>query len=158
MTEVFIGLGSNVGDKARHLSKAISLLDDDEHIRKLRVSSFYRTEPIGVENQNWFVNAAAFFETSFSARELLNKCLDIERALKRERRERWGPRTLDIDVLLYGDSRIEEEGLMIPHPRIGERAFVLKPLMELNPSLTINQKPIAQLLLACQGQIVEKLQ
>ncbi|EDY82211.1 7,8-dihydro-6-hydroxymethylpterin-pyrophosphokinase, putative [Verrucomicrobiia bacterium DG1235] len=128
-------MGSNLGCKVGNIRRAVSFLKEMDGIQNVELSSFYKTEPVGKTDQDWFVNAVARLETSLSARELLDACLEIERKLKRVRDERWGPRTLDIDILLFGESRIEEESLQVPHPRIRERAFVLKPLLELDADL-----------------------
>jgi len=99
-----------------------------------------------VTDQPDFLNAVAAVETSLSARDLLDLCLDRERALKRVRKERWGPRTIDIDLLIYGDERIEEGDLQVPHPRMKDRAFVLAPLLEIAPDLSLDGAPVAELL------------
>jgi len=134
-----VGLGSNLGEREATLWKALEGLGATEGIEVLAVSSFRETDPVGVIDQPRFVNAAAALETSLSPRELLERLLDVERSLGRDRavEERWGPRTLDLDLLLYGGESIDEPGLEVPHPRLTERAFVLEPLLELDPDLRL---------------------
>ena len=135
----FVGLGSNLGEREATLWKALEGLGATEGIEVVAVSSFRETDPVGVVDQPRFVNAAAALETSLSPRELLERLLDVERSLGRDRavEERWGPRTLDLDLLLYGGETIDEPGLEVPHPRLAERAFVLEPLLELDPDLRL---------------------
>lgn len=134
MTDVFLGLGSNVGDRENQLKEAIRLLDEQPGIKVVKVSSFYETEPVGYVDQPDFLNLCVEIQTELSPKAVLESGLAIEQQLHRVRKERWGPRTLDIDILLYGDQIIEEEGLTIPHPRMTERAFVLIPLQEIAPN------------------------
>jgi 2-amino-4-hydroxy-6-hydroxymethyldihydropteridine diphosphokinase len=135
----FVGLGSNLGEREATLWKALEGLGATEGIEVVAVSSFRETDPVGVVDQPRFVNGAAALETSLRPRELLERLLDVERSLGRDRavEERWGPRTLDLDLLLYGDETIDEPGLEVPHPRLAERAFVLEPLLELDPDLRL---------------------
>jgi 2-amino-4-hydroxy-6-hydroxymethyldihydropteridine diphosphokinase len=135
----YVGLGSNLGEREATLWKALEGLGATEGIEVLAISSFRETEPVGVVDQPRFVNAAAALETSLSPRELLERLLDVERSLGRHRavEERWGPRTLDLDLLLYGGESIDAPGLEVPHPRLTERAFVLEPLLELDPDLRL---------------------
>jgi 2-amino-4-hydroxy-6-hydroxymethyldihydropteridine diphosphokinase len=109
------------------------------------VSSLYRTPPWGRTDQPDFLNAVARIETTLPPHDLLWLCLEEERLLKRVRRERWGPRTIDIDILLYGDRTIDEDGLTVPHPRLAERAFVLVPLKEIVPEIEIGGKSLEEL-------------
>ncbi|MDY5060323.1 2-amino-4-hydroxy-6-hydroxymethyldihydropteridine diphosphokinase [Staphylococcus simulans] len=134
MTDVFLGLGSNVGDRENQLKEAIRLLDEQPGIKVVKVSSFYETEPVGYVEQPDFLNLCVEIQTELSPKAVLESGLAIEQQLHRVRKERWGPRTLDIDILLYGDQIIEEEDLTIPHPRMTERAFVLIPLQEIAPN------------------------
>ena len=132
MTTAYIGLGSNLGDRERLITDAAEL------IGAARLSTVIETEPWGYENQPMFLNAVAEVETSLTARQLLDHLLDVERRLGRERiGAHWGPRTIDLDLLLYGNEAIDEPGLVVPHPRLTERDFVLRPLAELVPSLKI---------------------
>ncbi len=136
MTVAYIGLGANLGDREGSPNTALERLAE---LGPLRVSSFRETDPVGVTEQPRFVNAVAELETDLSARDLLERLLEIERELGRDRtrEERWGPRTIDLDLLLYGDEVIDEPGLTVPHPRLAERRFVLEPLHELAPGLVL---------------------
>jgi 2-amino-4-hydroxy-6-hydroxymethyldihydropteridine diphosphokinase len=129
--EVAIALGSNLGDRERHLREASARLA--AFVLNLRLSSFHETEPVGVGPQPVFLNAAAVGETRLEAGELLLQLLAIERALGRERAYAGAPRTIDLDLILYDAHVIDEPGLVVPHPRFRERRFVLAPLMELAP-------------------------
>jgi 2-amino-4-hydroxy-6-hydroxymethyldihydropteridine diphosphokinase len=144
----YVGLGSNLGDREATLREALRRLDAVDGIAVVAVSSFRETDPVGKVDQPRFVNAAAGLETSLTPRELLDRLLEAERALGRDRakEERWGPRTLDLDLLLYGDVTIDEPGLEVPHPRLAERAFVLEPLLELDPDLRLpDGRPLREL-------------
>jgi len=136
---VYVGLGSNLGDREATLREALRRLAEIEGVAVVAVSSFRQTDPIGKVDQPRFVNAAAELETSLAPRDLLDRLLEVERGLGRDRakEERWGPRTLDLDLLLYGNETVEEPGLEVPHPRLTERAFVLEPLLELDPDLRL---------------------
>ena len=131
MTYAYLGLGSNVGDRLSQLEQAIEILDQTENINVTQVSPVYETEPVGYVEQPQFLNLCIEIETSLTPQMLLHKCLQTEHQLHRVRDIRWGPRTLDVDILLYGDDIIEEEDLVIPHPRMFERAFVLIPLNDI---------------------------
>ncbi|WP_350335638.1 2-amino-4-hydroxy-6-hydroxymethyldihydropteridine diphosphokinase [Coralliovum pocilloporae] len=137
MTTAILGLGSNIGDKIGHLNAALEQLDGLENVSVVAVSRFYQTAPWGYEDQDWFVNACVLVETDRDAEDLLDRCLDIEKQLGRERSIRWGPRIIDIDVLTYGDDVIETDRLQVPHPRILERAFVLVPMRDVMPGLAL---------------------
>lgn len=132
-----LGLGSNIGDKRGFLREAIARIAASEGIRLVARSADYRTQPWGLTDQDWFVNACVVVETALGARELLARALTIEAELGRVRDIRWGPRKIDIDVLVYGGQQISGDGLTIPHPRIAERAFVLVPLAEIWPDAPI---------------------
>ena len=132
-----IGLGGNVGDAVATLRAALHDLDTLPETRLLRASRLYRTPAWGLAEQPDFVNAAALVDTALGARELLDGLLAIERAFGRERRERWGPRVLDLDLLLYGEATIDEPGLRVPHPHLHERVFALVPLLEVAPDAVI---------------------
>jgi 2-amino-4-hydroxy-6-hydroxymethyldihydropteridine diphosphokinase len=132
VTFAYVGLGSNLGDREALIRRAAELLG------ARRLSTIVETEPWGYEQQPLFLNAVAEVETSLPARALLEQLLDVERQLGRERiGPRWGPRTIDLDLLVYGDEAIGEPGLSVPHPEIAGRLFVLEPLAELAPSLEI---------------------
>lgn len=132
MTRAYVGVGANVGDRRGTIGAAVALLGGVVAVSELR-----ETDPVGVTDQPAFLNGAVAIETDLSARELLEQLLDIERRLGRERRERWGPRTIDLDLLVYGDETIDEPGLTVPHPRLHERRFALEPLADLAPDLVI---------------------
>jgi len=135
----YVGLGSNLGEREATLSEALARLGALEGIDVVAVSSFRETDPVGVLDQPQFANAAAALETSLTPRELLDSLLEVERSLGRDRsrEERWGPRTIDLDLLLYGNEVVDEPGLEVPHPRLAERPFVLEPLLELDPELRL---------------------
>ena len=137
-TRAYIGLGSNVGDREATLRRALEFLAAEAGVALSAVSAFRETEPVGYLDQAHFLNAVAAVDTNLAARNLLDRLLGIERSLGRRRDgPRFGPRTVDLDLLLYGDATIEESGLSVPHPRLAERRFVLEPLAELDPSLKL---------------------
>lgn len=131
MVKAYLGLGSNMGDRAHQLQQAIQIIDRFQHIDVASVSPIYETEPVGYTDQPQFLNLCIEIETTLKPQELLKRCLETEQALHRVRKIRWGPRTLDVDILLYGNEIIEEDNLIIPHPRMVERAFVLIPLNDI---------------------------
>ena len=136
MTRAYVGIGANLGDRAGTIRAALDALPGVVAVSELR-----ETEPVGVVDQPPFLNGAAALETDLSARGLLDVLLDVERGLGRERGEpdqrRWGPRTIDLDLLLYGEETIDEPGLTVPHPRLHERRFALEPLLDLDPELAV---------------------
>ena len=146
MTIAYIGFGSNVGDKVEYICSAAEKLRDVDRVESVTMSSLYRTEPVGKTDQDWFVNAVGKVDTDLSVEGLFKKCIEIERSLKRERNERWGPRTIDLDVLLYGNQVIDSDELQVPHPRMHERAFVLIPLAELEPGIRLKGRTITDLI------------
>lgn len=125
MVKAYLGLGSNMGDRAHQLQQAIQIIDRFQHIDVTSVSPIYETEPVGYTDQPQFLNLCIEIETTLKPQELLKRCLETEQALHRVRKIRWGPRTLDVDILLYGNEIIEEDNLIIPHPRMVERALYL---------------------------------
>lgn len=135
--KAYIALGSNMGDRFGYLTEAIILLERHEKIAVVNTSSVYETDPVGYTDQDQFLNMAIKVETNLSPVELLDTCLDIELELGRKREIKWGPRTLDLDILLYNHENVEIEKLTIPHPRMSERAFVILPLLEMDPNLTL---------------------
>lgn len=135
MSVAFIGLGSNMGDKIANVKKAIEELGKIPGNEVLAISSLYKTEPVGDIEQDWFINAAAKIETALSPQRLLKTLLDIEKDMGRVREIKWGPRIIDLDILLYDDLILEEEGLIIPHPYLHERGFVLAPMAEIAPDV-----------------------
>jgi 2-amino-4-hydroxy-6-hydroxymethyldihydropteridine diphosphokinase len=146
----FVGLGSNLGDRERTLRAAVEALGRLSETAVRRVSRFRDTEPVGLRGQPHFLNAVAELETGLSPRQLLDELLAIERSLGRDRRgvPQGGPRTADLDLLLYGSAEIHEPGLEVPHPRLPERRFVLEPLAELDPVLEVPGKGPVETLLA----------
>jgi 2-amino-4-hydroxy-6-hydroxymethyldihydropteridine diphosphokinase len=151
VTPAFLGLGSNLGDRARHLAEAIRQLRTVEGVRVSALSPVYETKPVGLTDQPDFLNLVVAIETSLSPPTLLARCLAIEQALGRKRDVRWGPRTLDIDVLLHGDNVLTGPELILPHPRLTERAFVLVPLATLAPGLRIGNKTVGELAAAANS-------
>lgn len=155
-----MGLGANLGEPAMTLREALRELDSLEDTRLLRASRLYRTAAWGVEAQPDFVNAVAMVETGLGARELLDALLSIERAHGRDRsREtRWGPRTLDMDLLVFGDEDIDEPGLRVPHPHIQQRAFVLVPMAEIAPDAVLpGAGRVRELAAAMAGEGIEAI-
>jgi 2-amino-4-hydroxy-6-hydroxymethyldihydropteridine diphosphokinase len=137
VTRAYVGLGANLGPREVTLLRAVDLLAAAEGVDVVAVSTLRETEPVGVADQPRFLNGAVALDTSLSARDLLALLLAVERELGRVRAERWGPRTVDLDLLVYGDDVVDEPGLHVPHPRLGERSFALEPLAELDPELVI---------------------
>jgi 2-amino-4-hydroxy-6-hydroxymethyldihydropteridine diphosphokinase len=134
MTTAYLGVGSNVGERTSFCRRAVEALGSAPGISIEAVSSLYETSPVGGPPQRSFVNLVAKIDTSGTPGELLEVCKGIERRLGREPTDmRWGPRVADLDILLYGDEKVSEPGLEIPHPRIGQRRFVLAPLLEIDP-------------------------
>lgn len=150
MVRSFVGLGANLGDPAAQIRHALELLDAENGVDVVAVSSLRETDPVGYEEQPRFLNGAAEVQTTLPARELLERLLTVERRLGRLRGAgpRFGPRTIDLDLLLYGDEAIDEPGLVVPHPRLHERRFALEPLAELDPSLVVPGRGPVQALLA----------
>jgi 2-amino-4-hydroxy-6-hydroxymethyldihydropteridine diphosphokinase len=146
----YVGVGSNLGEPERQIEQALELLAAEEAIELLAISTLRWTDPVGYEDQPRFLNGAAAVETSLDARDLLERLLAIERHLGRVRGEgpRFGPRTIDLDLLVYGDSVVDEPGLTVPHPRLAERRFALEPLAELAPELVVPGAGPVQALLA----------
>ena len=143
----YVGLGANLGDREATISRAVELLDNDA-VRVLAVSSLRETDPVGYVDQPRFLNGAAAVETELGPRALLDRLLEIERELGRTREgSRYGPRTIDLDLLVYGDEVVDEPGLTVPHPRLQERRFALEPLADLDPDLVIpGAGPLSDLL------------
>ena len=143
MTRAYVGLGANLGDREATIRRAAELIGAS------RLSSLRETEPWGFEDQPRFLNAVAELETDLAARDVLGRLLAVESSLGRTRNgPRWGPRTIDLDLLLYGSVRLEEPGLTVPHPHLHERLFVLEPLAELEPTLEVPGKGMVSDLLA----------
>ena len=158
MPAAFVGLGANLGEPRKQLCSAIEALARMERTRVIAVSSFYASAPQGLVDQPDFLNAVARLDTALAPHALLAGLLAIEHASGRQRSVPNAPRTLDLDVLLYGDQVIDEPGLRVPHPRMHERAFVLAPLAEIAPGCVIpGRGGVAALLAECAGQRIEKL-
>lgn len=143
--EVALGLGGNLGDPVAAFARALRGLGDHPAIALGRSSPVYRTKPWGIVEQPDFLNMAVLLSTDLCEVELLNLCMELERASGRERRERWGPRTLDIDILTFGELVTDRPSLQLPHPRLAKRAFVLVPLAEIAPDLMIGGQSVASL-------------
>lgn len=141
MTVAVLGLGGNIGDTRKLLADALVALAAHPDIRVVAVSALYETPPWGKTDQPPFLNAAVRIETALPPRRLLEAILEIERDLGRERTERWGPRTVDIDILLFGTGPVDEPGLHIPHPHLHERAFALAPLIDVMPEAEFSGRP-----------------
>ncbi|TWT02191.1 2-amino-4-hydroxy-6-hydroxymethyldihydropteridine diphosphokinase [Planococcus sp. CPCC 101016] len=137
MNQSYLSLGSNMGNRFEMLRQSVSLLAAHQAITVTRISSLYETDPVGYVDQEPFLNMVVQLETELKALELLKVCQEIEEVLNRERLVRWGPRTIDLDVLLYDQVTMETERLTLPHPRMHERAFVLIPLLEIKPDLEV---------------------
>ena len=140
MTTTYIGLGSNLNNPTAQLEQAVEELQALPKSQLNKVSSFYQSKPVGPQDQDDFINAVVEIETSLSPTELFTHLQAIEVAHGRKRRLRWGPRTLDLDILLYGTQTIDTPTLQIPHPEMTNRAFVLVPLMEIAPGLSLPQQ------------------
>ena len=137
MATAFVGIGSNVGDREAHLRGALELLAAEPGIEIVAVSQLRETKPVGPVEQSDFLNGAVRLSTDLPPRQLLERLLAIEARLGRLRRERFGPRTIDLDLLVYGNEIVDEPGLTLPHPRLHERRFALEPVAELAPDLVI---------------------
>jgi 2-amino-4-hydroxy-6-hydroxymethyldihydropteridine diphosphokinase len=135
MYAAYIGFGSNIGDRLKHIQNAIHALSKTEGITLQEISSVYKTDPVGYETQEPFLNGIAAIQTSLSPLSLLHTLKDIEIAVGRQHRIRWGPREIDLDLLIYGDLRLQTEKLVVPHPAMHLRRFVLAPLAEIAPDL-----------------------
>jgi 2-amino-4-hydroxy-6-hydroxymethyldihydropteridine diphosphokinase len=150
-----LGLGGNIGDPMLAMASALQALDLRDDCRIVGVSRLYRTPPWGKIDQAFFYNACAAVETSLQPEQLLSVCLDVERGLKRVRLERWGPRTIDIDILTYGADVVDLPNLQIPHPRMTDRGFVLMPLADIAADLTIAARTVSDWLADADVQGIE---
>lgn len=155
---VYLGLGGNIGERDIYLREAIVSLSQHEHINVLDLSSIYETQPVGPVDQAAFLNMVAKIETSLSPEQLLEVTAEVEHHLGRTREIYWGPRTLDIDILMYDHLSLTTDRLEIPHPRMKERLFVLVPLAEISPNLTLpgDEKTMAEWSQDVQGEGVQK--
>ena len=146
--DAIIALGSNIGDKVGHIDMAVAAFIADGRVRVVRRSANYRTAPWGNTDQDWFVNAAMSITTDLLVHDLLARCQSVERQLGRERTVKWGPRIIDLDILVYRDQTINEPDLILPHPHLTARAFVLRPLLDVAPDLIVNGHTVAHWLSA----------
>ena len=153
----FLALGSNIGDKAASLRAAVKAIAALPGTTVIATSSVYRTPPWGKTDQDWFANAAVTVETALAPLALLEACLAIEIQLGRIRRERWGPRVIDIDVLIHGETHMTSERLTLPHPAMAERAFVLIPLQEIAPDLVIAGRAIGAVIAGLDSAGIEPM-
>ena len=150
MTTAYIGLGSNLAEPLEQIEQALETLQQADGIQLTGVSSWYWSEPVGPSDQPEYLNAAAQVDSELAAGDLLMLLQSIEDAQGRVRQQHWGPRTLDLDLLLYGDSKIDSPTLTVPHPRLHERNFVLQPLLDLQADLALPcGTPVASLLQRC---------
>ena len=152
-----LGLGGNIGDVVDTLQKALVRLHGIDGIEIVQVSPLYKTPPWGITSQNWFVNGCVEVATTLLPEQLLENCQAIENALHRKRTLRWGPRTIDIDILTFSGFASEDEHLSIPHPRMLARAFVLVPLADIVPDLLILGKPVSHWCDAVDQTGIERL-
>ncbi|MFY0520650.1 2-amino-4-hydroxy-6-hydroxymethyldihydropteridine diphosphokinase [Lysinibacillus sphaericus] len=143
MNRVFLSIGTNIGERYENLQHAIKILMDKKRIEVIRISSIYETAAVGYTDQADFLNIAVYVKTSYSSSEMLKICQSVENELGRIREFRWGPRIIDLDILLYNHENIETESLIVPHPRMYERAFVLVPLIEITPTPVGEQLQLA---------------
>jgi 2-amino-4-hydroxy-6-hydroxymethyldihydropteridine diphosphokinase len=155
VARAYVGLGANLGDREATLGRAIELLGERPGVDVVAVSSFRETDPVGYLDQPRFLNAAVGLDTSLTPQELLAALLEVERELGRVREgPRYGPRTVDLDLLLIDDLVLAEPGLELPHPRLHERVFALEPMAELDPQLVVpGRGPVRQLLLSLQSTL-----
>ncbi len=138
MNKSYLSLGSNMGNRFEMLKQAVAQLVVFPDIEVTRISSLYETDPVGYTEQEPFLNMVVQLETELTALDLLDVCQEIEQNLNRERLIRWGPRTIDLDILLYNQENLKNDRLIVPHPRMCERAFVLVPLLEINPEFKVD--------------------
>ena len=159
MKTVYLGLGANVGGREQNLQAAVDRLHSRQ-LRVTRLSSVYETEPQGIRNQRWFLNLVAEAETELFPRQLLARIVKIERELGRRRAIENGPRTIDIDILFFGNAVVQTAELIIPHPRFAERRFVLAPMAELAPDLRdpVSRRTMRELLANTAGQAVRPVE
>ncbi|MEG1311930.1 MAG: 2-amino-4-hydroxy-6-hydroxymethyldihydropteridine diphosphokinase [Romboutsia sp.] len=146
MSRAYLGLGTNMGDRVDYIKSACEILSNNENINIINKSKLYETKAWGYTDQADFLNLCLEIETCLDEYKLLEICQEVEQKLNRERIIRWGPRTIDVDILFFNDIILDNENLSLPHPRISERAFVLIPLIDLNENLLIKGKVIGEYL------------
>jgi 2-amino-4-hydroxy-6-hydroxymethyldihydropteridine diphosphokinase len=153
----FLSLGSNLGDRRAIIEGAVGRLDETAGVRMIRRSSFYETAPVGKVDQPWFLNVVVEVETDLSANALLDAAHEVEDAFGRTRALRWGPRSLDVDILLYGEEIIQTDRLAVPHPEMTRRRFVIEPLLEIAPDLVLpDGRPVRDVLETVLDQDVRR--
>lgn len=155
--KAYLGIGGNIGDTKGNIERVIELLERNAEIKVTKNSSFYETEPVGYTDQDWFLNIVTEIETTLEPFDLLRYCQFIENELKRERLIRWGPRTIDVDILLYEDFISDVEELIVPHPRMTERAFAMIPLYEINKDIKIGNTHITDVVESLKGEDIRKI-
>lgn len=155
MNKIYLSLGTNLGDKKDNLEQALKLLS--HKVKILKISSYYETEPVGFKDQPWFLNIVVEGETNLLPSELLIFTQSIEHEMKRVKTIVNGPRIIDVDILLYEDEKVETEDLVIPHPRMKERAFVMVPLAEISPDIIIQGEKISHILKNLKGEKIHKV-
>lgn len=143
--DALIGIGSNVGDKAGNIARAVNLLCRDGAVRLVRASRLYRSAPWGIAEQDWFANAAISVATSVPPHDLLRRCLAVEDEMGRVRQVKWGPRLIDVDVLTYRGETVDDPDLKLPHPYIEQRSFVLVPLLDIAPDVFVRGRSVTEL-------------
>ena len=157
MNKAYLGLGTNMGDKQAYLKEACKIISDNPNINIVKISKIYKTKAWGYTNQDDFLNICIEVDTNLSPGELLEVCHEVENKLNRVRVIRWGPRTIDVDILFFNNIISTDENLILPHPRIKERAFVLIPLMDLNKELVIDNKTISYYLSNLEKEELEQV-
>ena len=155
MHKIYLSLGSNIGETRKNLEEAMEALA--EKVEITAVSSYYETEPVGYKDQSWFLNIAVAGETVLAPYDLLSFTQSIEQGMGRVKLIRFGPRNIDIDILLYDDLILKDDALTIPHPRMTERAFVVEPLYEIAPELCVAGEPLAEIRKNLCGEQIRKL-
>ncbi|MGB3367809.1 MAG: 2-amino-4-hydroxy-6-hydroxymethyldihydropteridine diphosphokinase, partial [Acidaminobacteraceae bacterium] len=156
-SRAYLSLGSNIGDKKNNLDEAVKLIKSNSYISDVLVSEYYETAPVGYLDQDVFMNIVVQINTTLDSYKLLDFCHEIEEALKRKRIIRWGPRTIDVDILLFDDIISDDERLTIPHPRMTERAFVIVPLYDLSQELVINNLAIKDIFYSLNKDDIRKM-
>jgi len=142
--DAIVALGSNIGDKIENVERAVACLIEAGDVELKSRSRIYKTPPWGITDQDWFVNACVGVRTSLEPHALLARCLAVEEKMGRRRAEKWGPRIIDLDVLVYGDVELSDDALTLPHPHITKRGFVLAPMADIAPDLVLDGRTIAE--------------